>query len=635
MLISQTEKSAELYGISHWGAGFFDVNQSGNLRVTIRDGQSATEPASVTVMAIVEELRRKGYTAPLLLRFPQIISSQVKRMHDSFTSAMQEFEYDGGHIAVYPMKVNPRRSVVEEYVKIGARYGFGLEAGSKAELYIALGMDQPPESPLIVNGFKDREFVELASLGTRAGKNVILVIEKLSELDHVIDLHRGGGAVSNLGARVKLYARGIGKWSQSGGEASKFGLTSTELLDVIRRLRVENLIDKFQLLHFHIGSQLTDIKRIKHAVKEAGRVYAKVAQMGVGIRFLDIGGGMAVDYDGSKSSFESSANYTPQEYANDVVFHLNAVCKQENVPTPTIITESGRVLTAHHAMMVINVQSEIETLVEEVAPFAPTGESSQPVTELKFLNDHINLKNHHEYYYDALEQRDELFTLFDLGLVSLEERAQGEVLFWDVCEKAERLAREVKYIPEDFIELRQRLAAKYLANFSLFQSMPDHWAFGQLFPVIPIHRLDEEPTIDATLCDITCDSDGTIDRFVDLHDVKKTLPVHELREAEPYYLAVLLTGAYQEVMGNQHNLLGAPHEAHIHLSDKGFQVKKIIPGHDLGQSVQWGRYEPEALAESFTRFVDRNDVARNPDQREDLVRAYKDFNKKYVYLTNE
>jgi arginine decarboxylase len=500
--------------------------------------------------------------------------------------------------------VNQQRTVVEEYLREGSRYDFGLEAGSKAELYAALALEQSSDSLLVLNGFKDEEFIALAFAGAKAGKRVVIVIEKMSELDHILriaETHEGN--MPMVGMRVKLYSKGSGRWEKSGGEAAKFGLTTTEILEIISQLKEAGRVDMLRLLHFHIGSQLTDIKRIKNAMKEAARVYAKVHQMKVPIDLLDVGGGMAVDYDGSKTAFDSSANYSAQEFANDVIYVIKQVCDDENVPHPTIIQESGRFLTAYHAILVTNVLDEIETVVEDITPIEIDEDDPQVIIELGDLRETITIKNYREYYHDALEHREELFTLFNLGLISLEDRAKGEVLFWDVCERADRYAQQSKYVPEEFGDLRKLLCAKYLANFSVFRSVPDHWALDQLFPIVPIQMLNKPPTEFATLCDITCDSDGVVDKFVDLHDVKHVLELHKLVPGEPYYLAFMLVGAYQEVMGNNHNLFGAPNEAQIHIDEDGYLIKKVIRGTTVGEAAGRARYERGYLHEGFRRQV--------------------------------
>lgn len=600
------DRTLAIYGIENWGADYFGVNKKGNLVVH----PSENDNRSADLKEIVDDLGKRGIHPPILLRFPQLLAAQVRKLHRSFKNSIKEFEYKGGHMCVYPMKVNQNRAVVEEYLREGSRYNFGLEAGSKPELYAALAMEQAPESLLVLNGFKDEEFIRLAFTGAQAGKKVVIVIEKMSELEHVLrltdELTAKGAAdvrLPMMGVRVKLYSKGSGKWEKSGGEAAKFGLTTTEILEVIRQLKESGRIEMLKLLHFHIGSQLTDIKRIKNAMKEAARVYAKIYQLKIPIQYLDVGGGMAVDYDGSKTSFESSANYNAQEFANDVIYVIKNVCDDEDVPHPTIIQESGRFLAAYHAILITNIQDEIETVVEDIQPISIEEDDPQIIKELFDLRKSINGKNYQEYYHDALENREDLFTMFNLGLISLEDRAKGEVLFWDVCESADKFAQLKKYVSEEFDELRHLLCAKYLANFSVFRSMPDNWALEQLFPIVPIHKLNKIPTEYATLCDITCDSDGVVDKFVDLHDVKPVLELHALEDGEPYYLALMLVGAYQEVMGNNHNLFGLPHEAHIHIDDDGYIIKKVLVGSTLGESLERVRFEGSQLHESFRGLV--------------------------------
>ena len=631
------EQTTETYGIENWGAGYFGANRKGNLVVY----NPENENISADVKEIIDDLQKRGINTPILLRFPQLLFGQIRKLQTAFRKSIKEFEYEGGHLCVYPMKVNQNRAVIEEYLKEGSRYNFGLEAGSKAELYAALGLEQAKDSLLVLNGFKDRDFVKLAFAGSGAGKNVVIVIEKMSELDHTLSLveeviaEDPEAKLPMVGVRVKLYSKGSGKWEKSGGEAAKFGLTTTEILDVIRRLNDAGRTDMLKLLHFHIGSQLTDIKRIKNAMKEAARTYAKIRQMGMPIEYLDVGGGMAVDYDGSRTSFESSANYNAREFANDVIYVIKTVCDDENVPHPTIIQESGRYLSAYHAILVTNVQDEIETVVEDLTPMEVDPDDPQVVRELADLRETINGKNYREYYHDALEHREELFTMFNLGLISLEDKGKGEVLFWDVCERADQFAQQKKYVSEEFNELRRLLCAKYLANFSVFRSMPDNWALEQLFPIVPIHKLNKKPTEYATLCDITCDSDGVIDKFVDLHDVKPVLELHKLEKNEPYYIAMMLVGAYQEVMGNNHNLFGVPHEAHIHIGEDGHIIKKVIYGATLADSISAVRFDAEQLHDQFRRAVMKRikDGQLSTKAGTELIEYYQDQAESYTYLT--
>jgi arginine decarboxylase len=637
-LTTALERTIQIYGIENWGAGYFGVNKKGNLVVH----PSESDNRSADLKEIIDDLKRRGINPPILLRFPQLLAAQVRKLHRSFKNSIKEFGYEGGHMCVYPMKVNQNRAVVEEYLREGSRYNFGLEAGSKPELYAALAMEQAPESLLVLNGFKDEEFIRLAFTGAEAGKKVVIVIEKMSELDHIIRITEEMTAANSdvrlpmIGVRVKLYSKGSGKWEKSGGEAAKFGLTTTEILEVIRRLKEKDLIEMLKLLHFHIGSQLTDIKRIKNAMKEAARVYAKIYQLKIPIQYLDVGGGMAVDYDGSKTSFESSANYNAQEFANDVIYVIKNVCDDEDVPHPTIIQESGRFLAAYHALLVTNIQDEIETVVEDIhTPISLDEDDPQIIKELYDLRETVNGKNYQEYYHDALENREDLFTMFSLGLISLEDRGKGEVLFWDVCERADKFAQQKKYVSEEFDELRHLLCAKYLANFSVFRSMPDNWALEQLFPIVPIHKLNKIPTEYATLCDITCDSDGVVDKFVDLHDVKPVLELHKLVKDEPYYLALMLVGAYQEVMGNNHNLFGVPHEAHVHIDDDGYIIKKVLVGSTLGESLERVRFEGSQLHENFRQLVAQQvkDGEISSKKASSLIEYYESQLGAYTYLS--
>ena len=632
-----TEKTIETYGIENWGADYFGVNRKGDLIVRSPEDENLT----ADVYEIVLDLQKRGVDTPILLRFPQLLFGQIRKLQTAFRKSIREFEYQGGHLCVYPMKVNQNRAVVEEYLKEGSRYDFGLEAGSKAELYAALGLEQAKDSLLVLNGFKDREFVRLAFAGAAAGKNVVIVIEKLSELGHTLSItdeiltENPDAKIPMIGVRVKLYAKGSGKWEKSGGEAAKFGLTTTEILEVIRQIQDAGRSDMLKLLHFHIGSQLTDIKRIKNAMKEAARTYAKIRQMGLPIEYLDVGGGMAVDYDGSRTSFESSANYNAREFANDVIYVIKTVCDDENVPHPTIIQESGRYLSAYHAILVTNIQDEIETVVEDITPMKMEKDDPQVVRELYDLRETINAKNYREYYHDALEHREDLFQMFNLGLIALEDKGKGEVLFWDICERADQYAQQKKYVSEEFDDLRRLMSSKYLANFSVFRSMPDNWALEQLFPIIPIHKLNKKPTEYATLCDITCDSDGIVDKFVDLHDVKHVLELHKLEKGEPYFLAIMLVGTYQEVMGNNHNLFGVPNEAHIFIGDDGHIIRKVIYGSTLGDALATVRFDTDQLHDTFRRAVMRRikngELSTKEGNR--WIEFYENQAESYTYLT--
>ena len=631
MKSSVLDEVLQTYGLSNWGGGYFEINSKGNLIVR----PAHNDPRYVDVKVLLDSLltQRKLQT-PILLRFPQLLSNQLVRFCNVFQNAAKEFGYQGGHYPVFPMKVNPRREVVEELLREGSTRHFGLECGSKPELYAALSQEQAPDSLLICNGFKDEAFINLAFLGTQIGKRVIIVIENMNELKTLIRRSQETGHKPWVGLRAKLYSRGSGKWASSGGEAAKFGLTTSEMLECIRLLREAELLDSLKLLHYHIGSQITDIKRVKNAMKEAARVYAKIRQLKVDLQYLDIGGGMGVDYDGSKTTFEASINYTMQEFANDAIYTIMSVCDDEKVPHPNLITESGRVLTAYHAVFLTSIHEEIETFADDQPPVEVTEDDPQVITELQELYQNITVKNYREYYHDALDHKDELHTQFDLGLISLEDRAKGEVLFWEVCSRALKLSRTAKVAEQEFDDLKKILASKYLCNFSVFRSAPDSWAIGQLFPIMPIHRLDEPPADFATLVDVTCDSDGRIDKFVDLKDVKETLELHPFN-GQPYYLAIFLTGAYQDVMGSYHNLFGLPNEAHVVIDTDGqYHITKIVQGSRIGDMLTYARYDKNQAWESFRQMVKARVTSGklSSDAADELIKHYEADINRYTYL---
>ena len=620
----------QTYGVENWGAGYFEVNRKGHLAVRPAEG----DPRSVDIKELVDDLvDGRRLQLPILLRFPQILTNQLKKVQRSFQDASREFGYAGGHFGVYPMKVNPRREVVEEFLREGSKYNFGVECGSKAELYAALSLDQTPESLLVCNGFKDEAFINLALLGVQVGKRVIIVVEKLNELKMIIRRAQETGVRPGIGIRAKLYSKGSGKWASSGGESAKFGLTPSEMLECIRLLREFQMTDLLKLLHFHIGSQITDIKRVKAAMKEAARVYAKIRQMYIDVEFLDIGGGMGVDYDGSKTTFESSVNYTTQEFANDVVYTIKSVCDDENVPEPNLVTESGRVMAAYHAVFVTSIRDEIETFADDLPEVSVDEDDPQVIVELKALYDDINAKNYREYYHDSLDHKDELHTQFNLGLISLEDRAKGEVLFWEVCARASKFAQGTKLQEEEFDDLKKILASKYLCNFSVFRSLPDHWAIDQLFPIMPIHRLNEPPTDYATFVDLTCDSDGHIDKFVDLKDVKEVLELHPFT-GDPYYIAIFLVGAYQEVMGSNHNLFGRTNEAHVIIDTDRYHIKKIVQGSRIGDMISIARFDKGQAWESMQRMITTRVAGGllSEDEADSLMKQYESDINRYTYL---
>lgn len=622
----------QAYGVENWSAGYFEVNTRGN--ITVRP--AAGDPRYADLKEILDYLMtRHKVQAPVLLRFPQILSAQLRKLSAAYQAAIAEYKYGGQHFPLYPMKVNPRREVVEEFLRESARCNVGLECGSKAELYAAVAQEQPPGSLLLCNGFKDETFVRTALLAVQAGKRVVIVVEKLNELRMVIKLASDLNVAPEVGLRAKLYSRGSGKWASSGGDSAKFGLTTSEILECVRMLREAKLESKLTLLHFHIGSQITDIKRVKNAMKEAARVYSKLRLIDCNIQFVDIGGGLGVDYDGSKTRFDSSVNYTVQEFANDVIYSFRWVCEEENVPVPHIVTESGRFMTAYHSVFVTCIRDEIETFADDQPEVTIDADDPLVITELKDLCDTINTKNYEEYYHDALQLKDELQIQFNLGLVSLEDRAKGDVLFWEICHRALREAEEDSFSDEEFEQLKSSLAQKYLCNFSLFRSAPDSWAIRQLFPILPIHRLNEKLTDYATLVDVTCDSDGKVDRFVDIKDVKHTLELHNWKPDQAYYLGMFLVGAYQEVMGSHHNLFGHPYEAHIAIENDGrFHVTRIVQGSCINDMMQFAKYEPTQLVESYRKQLNAQVIAgaMTEEIAKQLVKQYESVASKSTYL---
>ena len=625
------EEVGQTYGIENWSAGYFSINHQGNLTVRPTKGPGTGADVYELVRELVE---KRKVSLPILLRFPQILGTQLHRLCLAYEAAAHEWGYTAGHFPVFPMKVNPRREVVEEFLREGIQQSVGIEAGSKPELYAALSLEQTPESLLICNGFKDESFVNLALLGVQAGKRVILVVEKLNELKMIVRCAKQAGVTPWIGLRAKLYSKGSGKWASSGGESAKFGLTTSEILECVRLLREAGMLDALKLMHFHIGSQITDIKRVKNAMKESARVYAKIRQMKVNVEYLDIGGGLGVDYDGSKTTFEGSINYSVEEFANNVVYTIKTVCDDEKVPYPHLVTESGRVMTAYHTLLVTSVRDEIETFADDIPTATIDDDDAQVIFELKSLLDGVTGKNYREVYHDALDEKDELHTQFNLGLISLEDRAKGEVLFWDICKKVSEFAQRAGIDEHEFDELNRILASKYLCNFSLFRSAPDSWAINQLFPIMPIHRLNEAPDDYATLVDLTCDSDGIVDHFVDLKDVKQVLELHNF-EDQPYYLGIFLTGAYQEVMGCYHNLFGIPNEAQVVVDPEGrYHIKKIVQGNRISDMLTFARYDAPQALENVRKMLAGRVAAGElqADRAEQLAKQYESDVSRSTYM---
>ncbi len=603
MNIRQIQDARELYGIDDWGSGYYSIDDQGQVVCT----PTAEEHLSIPLISIIDQARQSGFEVPLILRFPQIIAGQLDRMHSAFSNAVREFNYTGAHRGVFPFKVNQRREFIDNIVACGQSANYGLEVGSKTEFLAALGYELPAKALLICNGFKDREFIKLAFTAAAMGKNVVLVIEGPDELELLIDENRHHPVCPEIGIRSRLYSRGSGKWEKSSGESSKFGLTTLEILQSLKLIQEADLVDRLAMLHFHIGSQITEIKRVKNAIKEASRVYAKIYKLGFQVKYLNIGGGIGVDYDGSKTSFSSSANYTLQEFANDVVYVIGEVCSNESVPLPDIVTESGRVVAAYHSVVVTNIR-EVQGIDEalESTELAESLEVQETKTlqELRYVHDNMNKKNFVEFYHDAIEYYEELFTLFSLGYVSLQERAVGEQYFYKICRKSIYFSTFQKRNLEEFENLQDMMVSKYLANFSIFQSIPDAWSIDQLFPVMPLQYHHEKPSHKAKIVDITCDSDGCLDKFVDPRDIKKTLDLHAVTDRE-YYLGFFLVGAYQESLANEHNLFGAINEAEVRIDlDGRWEITKLTPGDPVDELLVCRNYDIEGLIASFKQQLD-------------------------------
>jgi arginine decarboxylase len=627
--------SLKLYNIENWGDQYFSINPSGSLTVHPRRG----EGPGIDLPSVVEEIRSQNLGMPVLIRFQDIIRHRVVALNEAFRKSIAEFSYKGIYQGVYPIKVNQMREVVEEIVDAGRPYDFGLEAGSKAELIAVIAMGLSPNALIICNGYKDYAFIKTAMLGIKMGKRVIVVVEKLSELYQVIAVAREMGVTPLIGIRAKLYSKGSGKWESSGGENAKFGLTTPELLHAVQVLRQEGLTESFKLLHFHIGSQITDIKTVKDATKEAARIYSKLQKMGLKLEFLDVGGGLGVDYDGSHSSFDSSINYSLSEYVSAIVYSIQEICQAEEVAEPTIVSETGRALVAHHSVLIVNVFGSIEVGATPMS-LEETADEDDVVKEMRYLSQKMTAKNILEHFHDAVQRKEEALSMFKLGFLSLEDRAKVEHLFWQICKVIHKNAMGLKYVPDEVEALTKALADQYLCNFSLFQSMPDHWAIQHLFPIIPIHRHDEEPSHSATLVDITCDSDGKVCKFIDLRDIKDTLPLHSLKGNEPYYLGFFLMGAYQDIMGDLHNLFGRVNEVHVFLDETepgGYYIEEVIKGNTISGVLSWIQYSATDLATKVKEQLDlkvREGVIK-PREGVELQNFYEEVLHGYTYVDYE
>src|SRR6266478_412841 len=563
----KVQDSVENYGIRHWGKGYFGINAAGHVTVhPTKDPDKA-----IDLKKLIDQLQTRGIQLPILLRFTDILRHRIGEIYEAFRLAIQENDYKGSYCCVYPIKVNQQRHVVEEFLDFGRAFNFGLEAGSKPELLAVLGQTNGLETPIICNGFKDDEFIKMTILARKIGKEIIPVVEKFSELEAIVRYSQELNVRPLIGVRVKLASRGAGRWKYSAGFRSKFGLTLAEVLEAFDYLKERELSDCLQLVHFHLGSQITNIRNIKGALTEAARIYVELTRIGANPRYLDVGGGLGVDYDGSQTDFESSVHFNLQEYAHDVVFRIKSVCDHAGGPHPTIISESGRALVAYHSMLIFDVLG-VSNFDRYQAPSEIPADAPQPLNDLFAIYSDLSKKNFLEGYHDAIQSVDEALNLFNLGYLTIELRAMAEQLFWALCGKLLRIMRDLDYIPEELQGLQAMLSDTYFCNFSIFQSMPDSWAVNQLFPIMPIHRLNESPTRPAVLGDITFDSDGRVDQFIDLRDVRNTLQLHGVN-GQPYYLGTFLLGAYQEILGDLHNLLGDTNAVHV---SRGDTVREVL-----------------------------------------------------------
>jgi arginine decarboxylase len=622
--------SAETYGIKSWSNGYFSINDQGNVICH----PQGIEAGSIDLKDLVDEVVRRGIGLPLLIRFSDILRSRVVDLHEAFLRAMTEYGYKGGYRGVYPIKVNQNRYVVEEITQFGRPYHYGLEAGSKPELLAVMGILDDEDALIVCNGYKDEEYIETALMCSKLGRKVLIVVEKFSELELITSTAKKIGVRPRIGMRIKLASKGSGRWEGSGGDRSKFGLSTREVVEAVRYLREADMLSCFELIHFHLGSQISAIRAIKNAMREAGRYFVEIVKLGAPLKYFDAGGGLGVDYDGSQTNFASSMNYTLQEYANDLVFSLQEICDASGVPQPTIVTESGRAVVAHHSMLVVNALGIGEFDVGKAPETLPEN-ASRVVRNLFDTWRDISTKNVREAYHDALEYREEALSLFSLGNISLPERVVAEDIFWAICQKLLKVVRELREVPEEFEGLERTLSDTYFCNFSMFQSLPDIWAIDQLFPIMPIHRLTEEPTRRAVLADITCDSDGKIDHFIDRRDVKNVVELHQLVPDSDYYLGVFLAGAYQEILGDLHNLFGNTNTVHVSLAPGGgYQIEHVVTGDTVTDVLKYVSYAREDLVARVRRFAEQAVRASGMSLEEtrSLLRMYEEGLSGYTYL---
>lgn len=595
------EDSEELYNITGWGRPYFSINDQGHVVVTPKEGCK-----SVDLKEVVDELQLRDVSTPVLLRFPDILDNRIEKISKCFEKAALEYGYKAENFIIYPIKVNQMKPVVEEIISHGKKFNLGLEAGSKPELHAVIAVNSDSDSLIICNGYKDESYIELALLAQKMGKRIFLVVEKLNELKLIAKMAKQLNVQPNIGIRIKLASSGSGKWEESGGDASKFGLTSGELLQALDFLEKNKMQNCLRLIHFHIGSQVTKIRRIKNALREASQFYVQLHNLGFNVEFVDIGGGLGIDYDGTRSSnSESSINYSIQEYVNDSISTLVDASDKNGIPHPNIITESGRSLAAHHSVLVINVL-ETASLPEMPEEFEPTKEEHELVQELYGIWDNLNQNRMLEDWHDAQQIREEALDLFSHGIVDLKTRAQIEQMYWSVAHEINQMVKQMKHAPDELRQLDKLLADKYFCNFSLFQSLPDSWAIDQIFPIVPIQRLDEKPDREATLQDITCDSDGKIANFVTSRTISQSLPIHSIKQKEPYYLGVFLVGAYQEILGDMHNLFGDTSAVHITVDKDGYSIDQVIDGETVADVLDYVQYSPKRLVRTLETWVTRS-----------------------------
>ena len=631
------EDSLDLYHVEAWGKGYFSVNSSGH--VVVRP--DTTERHEIDLYEVVEGLKARDLTTPVVVRFSDILAHRLQRLHDAFAQAMTENDYRSRYAAVYPIKVNQQRLVVEEVYRYGKEFGFGLEVGSKPELLAVMAMTENASERLIIcNGFKDDSYIEAVTLATRLGRTIIPVVENFEELGLILKHARNYQVRPRIGVRVKLFSEGSGRWSASAGEKSKFGLFITEILELFNVLKQHDMLDCLQLVHCHPGSQLQDIRRIKEAINELAHVYAELKLMGAGLQYIDVGGGLGVDYDGSGTNFSSSMNYTLNEYASDVVYRIASVCNARDIPHPIIVSESGRAVAAYHSVLIFDALGssaldKFRVTGDRAEDYTGDEELPQPVLDLFEAYRTVSERRLVECYHDALTAREQVLQMFNLGLLSLEFRGLAERVYWATCARIRDCCRKLERLPEELEDLESILSDTYFCNFSVFQSLPDSWAIDQLFPILPIHRLDERPTRTAVLADITCDSDGKIDRFVSLRDVKRTLELHELRAEEKYYLAVFLVGAYQETLGDLHNLFGDTHVVHVRLHDEGgWWIEEIVKGDTANKVLEYMEYDVAELYPALARDCERaiRDGRMTLAESQALKRFYESELDGYAYL---